>query len=374
MSDFSIIDTHIHLYPASEIETLAWCSQGHKLRGQFSVEQYKLATSDHLSLRGFVFVETDRKHHLESDEGWKHPLEEVEWITRVAAGKPRVGEGHSPNDRSKCLAVVPWAPVPLGRVGLARYIEQVKIRAGEVSNRVVGFRYLLQDKAKGTMLQPRFIDGLRWLGEQSYSFDLGVDYRSGGIWQLDEAIQMIQTVQEGASEASCVVFVISKICDPKFDDVHTEHSSDHLCKPDMMDPMQQNPSFEKWSVRVDRLAKCPNVFMKLSGVFSEMSPLQESKYSRSQPVDQSTIRAIKQHVQPWCTYVLKAFGPERVLFGSDWPVCNVNGGPKAWAYWKSMLQEIVTKSLGTDALEAVFSGNARKVYKVHTSQQLAHSR
>ena len=211
MIEFPIIDTHIHLYPASEIETLAWCSPGHKLRGQFSVEQYNSATANEPNLRGFVFVEADRKHHFESEEGWTYPLGEVEWITRVAAGKPRVGEGHSPNDGSKCLAIVPWAPVPMGREALARYVEQVKLRAGEVGDRVVGFRYLLQDKPKGTMLQPGFIDGLRWLGEQRFSFDLGVDYRSGGKWQLDEAIQLIQRVQEGASDADRLVFVISNM-------------------------------------------------------------------------------------------------------------------------------------------------------------------
>ena len=214
MDNFSIIDTHIHLYPASEVDTLAWCTQDHTLRGQFSVEQYRAATGDESSLRGFVFVETDRIHHLESEEGWKQPLGEVDWITRVAAGKPRVGEGHLPEDATKCLAIVPWAPIPLGREGLARYVEQVKSRASDISNRIAGFRFLLQNKPKGTMLQAEFVDGLRWLGEQHYSFDLGVDYRSGGLWQLDEAVEMIQKVQEGVPSTDCLVFVISNRYNP----------------------------------------------------------------------------------------------------------------------------------------------------------------
>ena len=210
MNEVPAIDTHVHIYPASEVDNLAWCSPGHKLRGQFSVEQYKATTSNEPSLRGFVFVETDRIHHLDSEEGWEQPLGEVEWITRVATGKPRAGEGHLPEDGRKCLAIVLWAPIPLGRERLAKYVGQAKSKAGDISNRIVGFRYL-QDKPKGTMVQAGFIDGLRWLGEQHYSFDLGIDCRSGGVWQLDEALEMIEKVQKGVRSTECLVFVISNL-------------------------------------------------------------------------------------------------------------------------------------------------------------------
>ena len=136
-------------------------------------------------------------------------MAEVDWITRVAAGTPKPGEGHSPAHAHLCLAIVPWAPVPLGAVALSRYVEQVKIRAGHVGNRITGFRYLVQDKPKSTMLQPGFIEGLRWLGEHGYAFDLGVDQRSGGLWQLDEAIEMIGRAHEGLPEDKRVTVVIS---------------------------------------------------------------------------------------------------------------------------------------------------------------------
>lgn len=99
--------------------------------------------------------------------------------------------------------------MPLGAVALSRYVEQVKIRAGHVSNRITGFRYLVQDKPKATMLQPGFIEGLRWLGEHGYAFDLGVDQRSGGLWQLHEAIEMICRAHEGLPEGKKVTVVIS---------------------------------------------------------------------------------------------------------------------------------------------------------------------
>ena len=209
MEAFPIIDSHIHLYPASELDTLAWCDRGHPLRGQYSVEEYRIATQGQLNLRGFVFIETDRKHHLGSDKDWKQPLAEVEWMRRVAAGLPRPGEGHLPEHARLCLAIVPWAPISLGVEALSKYVDQVKINAGNVSDRIVGFRYLVQDKSQSTMLQPRFIEGLRWLGEQRYVFDLGIDQRSGGLWQLEEAIEMIAKAHQGVPEEKKVVIVIS---------------------------------------------------------------------------------------------------------------------------------------------------------------------
>ena len=130
-----------------------------------------------------------------------------------------------------------------------------------------------------------------------------------------------------------------------------------------MEPLPQNSSFEEWSARIDHLAKSPNVYMKLSGVFSEMPPVQD-KTPTSNSMNQGAVQVIKERVEPWCNHVIKAFGPERVMFGSDWPVCSINGGSNAWPYWKSVLQEILIETLGIDALETVFHGTAARAYKI----------
>ena len=210
MEHVPVIDSHIHLYPESELDSLAWCGSGNPLRGQYSIEEYLEATGSPANLHGFVFIETDRKSHLNSDEGWEEPLAEVDWLKRIAHGHPRPGEGHAPEHAKLCLAIVPWAPVPLGAEAMCRYVERVKARAGSVSERITGFRYLVQDKPRSTMLQPGFIEGLRWLGEQGYVFDLGVDHRSGGLWQLDEAVEMVLRAHEGVPEDKKVAIVISE--------------------------------------------------------------------------------------------------------------------------------------------------------------------
>ena len=213
-ADYPIIDSHIHLYPASEVETLAWCKPSNPLHSQHSLEEYAAATGSCPSLEGFIFLETDRRHDLELGDrdgsGWEFPLMEVDWLKRIALGTPKEGEGHTPEQKKLCLAIIPWAPVPSGADALERYVAEVKKHAEGSFGKIKGFRYLVQDKPKGTMLQHGFIDGLKWLGKKGYVFDLGVDQNSGGKWQLEEAVEMIEKAHEGVEEEENVTFIISE--------------------------------------------------------------------------------------------------------------------------------------------------------------------
>lgn len=135
---------------------------------------------------------------------------EVEWLKRIATGTPKDGEGHTKEQSKLCLAIIPWAPLPSGVDGLESYVNLVKKHAGESWDKIRGFRYLVQDKPKGTMLQEDFIEGLKWLGSHQLVFDLGVDLHSGGKWQLDEAVEMVGKAHEGVKEEEKVTFIISK--------------------------------------------------------------------------------------------------------------------------------------------------------------------
>ncbi|KAL8688598.1 MAG: hypothetical protein Q9218_005531 [Villophora microphyllina] len=215
MSPYSIIDSHIHLYPHAELQSLAWSKEGHPLYDQYSIEEYLAATENldgipDQKLRGFVFVETDRKSHVQDEAGWAEPLAELDWIKRIADGTPRPGEGHEPQHRRLCIAMVLWAPVPSGAETMQMFAQKAAKRAGSTWQRVKGFRYLVQDKPRGTMLSDGFVDALRWMGRHKYAFDLGVDTRSGGCWQLDEAIEMISRAHEGLAEEQRVTIIISK--------------------------------------------------------------------------------------------------------------------------------------------------------------------
>ncbi|EGU86991.1 hypothetical protein FOXB_02385 [Fusarium oxysporum f. sp. conglutinans Fo5176] len=320
-----IIDSHIHLYPASETDSLAWYTPDGPLAGQRSLEEYREATASAPSLLGFVFVETDRKNDVESGasdgSGWEQPLAEVSWLKRVALGQPREGEGHSPEDAKLCLGIVPWAPLPSGPEVLERYLDRVKEEAGDAWPKIKGFRYLLQDKPHGTMLDDKFIEGVKLLGRRGFTFDVGIDQHRRGKKQLDEVIEFVDRVHDGVPEEEKVTLVL-------------------------------NPSFHAWRTAVYTLSKDSHVYMKLSGGFSEMPDS-----LRNQDPNH-----IFEATLGWLGIVLATFGPSRIMFGSDWPVCTVNTD-NAWPRWRSIVERMCWMATLSDEERAmIFGGTAKKAY------------
>ncbi|CVK89925.1 hypothetical protein FPRO06_05423 [Fusarium proliferatum] len=335
-----IIDSHIHLYPAAETDSLAWYTPDGPLAGQHSLEEYREATSSAPSLLGFVFVETDRQNDVESGavdgSGWEQPLAEVSWLKRVALGQPREGEGHSPEDAKLCLGIVPWAPLPSGPEVLERYLDRVKEVAGDAWPKIKGFRYLLQDKPHGTMLDDKFIEGVKLLGRRGFTFDVGIDQHRRGKKQLDEVIEFVDRVHDGVPEEEKVTLVLN-----------------HLCKPDFsIYNLTSDPSFHAWRTAVYTLSKDSHVYMKLSGGFSEMPDS-----LRNQDPNH-----IFEATLAWLGIVLATFGPSRIMFGSDWPVCTANTD-NAWPRWRSIVERMCWMATLSDEERAmIFGGTAKKAY------------
>jgi predicted TIM-barrel fold metal-dependent hydrolase len=96
-----------------------------------------------------------------------------------------------------------------------------------------------------------------------------------------------------------------------------------------------------WRRAIAALAAQPNVACKISGVINRL-PAGCRAEDLAAPVREC----------------LAAFGPERVIFGSDWPVC---GGPGTLAAWVSAVREIVADRAEPER-ERLFSGNARSWY------------
>ncbi|KAJ5914496.1 amidohydrolase family protein [Penicillium tannophilum] len=354
-----IVDSHIHLFPASHLPTLAWHGPNNPLGSQHSIDEYRHATSSVLtnpsspkSLRGFIFLETDRISSIAEEDGknpgWKHALDEVSLLTRIALGEPVPGEGHKPIDQELCLGIVPWAPVPGGADVLQKYMDQVKERTktDDVWRKVCGVRYLVQDKAAGVMLEAKFVDALRWLGSRDLVFDLGVDARSGGLHQLREAVQMMGMVYRGLDESEQVTIVIN-----------------HLCKPNLrLDPesVPTHTEYLEWKKLITCMANASKkTYMKLSGAFSELPPL-------SADTD-ADIDSLVERLQPWTDVVFDAFGAERVMFGSDWPVCTIGGGGNnvSWNRWRDVVEGILAKrGLKDEEKEDIWGRVAVKAYGI----------
>ncbi|KAH8811795.1 hypothetical protein F5884DRAFT_831553 [Xylogone sp. PMI_703] len=336
-----IIDSHIHLYPEAELETLAWLTPDSPLYKQQSVDEYEAATALLPSLKGFIFLETDRKHDLEAGakdgSGWEMPLMEVEWLKRIATGTPKEGQGHSKEQAKLCLGIVPWAPLPSGGEVLERYVKEVEKHAGESFGKVRGFRYLVQDKPKGVMLQEGFIDGLKWLGRNGYTFDLGVDQHRGGRWQLEEALEMIERAHEGVDEEHQVTVIIN-----------------HLCKPDLSVYNLADPKVGAWRTAMYSLSKCNKTYMKLSGCFSEMPD----------SLKNASVDDTFEAIQSYLAIVLATFGPSRIMFGSDWPVCTI-GVVDAWNKWRQIVERFCYMAgLNEEEQNMIWSGTATKAYGI----------
>ena len=99
-----------------------------------------------------------------------------------------------------------------------------------------------------------------------------------------------------------------------------------------------------WAEDMAAAAKIPNVYCKLSGMITEADP-----------------RAWKaEHLRPYVTHVMQLFGPDRLMFGSDWPVCTLAGT------WKEVLAAF-TQAMGPQPIEArdkLLGGTAQKFYRL----------
>jgi L-fuconolactonase len=113
---------------------------------------------------------------------------------------------------------------------------------------------------------------------------------------------------------------------------------DHISKPVIGEPL------EPWATQIRELAALPNVTCKLSGMVTE------APWADWKPSD----------LQPYADVVLDAFTPDRVMFGSDWPVCLLA------ATYPQVLEtaETLTASLTPTEREAVFTTTATHTYNL----------
>ena len=102
--------------------------------------------------------------------------------------------------------------------------------------------------------------------------------------------------------------------------------------------------WEVWRSGIDAVAAFPNVVVKLSGITAYCAP-----GTASVPL-----------VQPYVDHLLQAFGPDRMLWGGDWPVVNLGAGLPGWI---DMTRELLS-ALSADERHAIGQGTARRVYGV----------
>lgn len=103
-------------------------------------------------------------------------------------------------------------------------------------------------------------------------------------------------------------------------------------------------AFDSWAKDLADIARLKHVVVKLSGITAYCAPGQHGA----------------EVLRPWVNHVIECFGPDRILWGGDWPVVNIGSGLPDWV---SMTRELIG-GLSQDEQTAIASGNAGRVYGV----------
>jgi len=114
---------------------------------------------------------------------------------------------------------------------------------------------------------------------------------------------------------------------------------DHIAKPRIGER-----EFAEWAREIERVSKLPDIWCKLSGMITE------ARWDDWTPDD----------LQPYVQHVLDHFGPNRVMFGSDWPVCTLAG---TYHQVVDALQQALGP-LPADDARKVWGENACKFYQL----------
>ncbi len=201
--------------------------------------------------------------------------------------------------------VVGWVDLRAAEVG-------AQLREFAAHPKFVGVRHVVQDEPdERFMLGAEFLRGVSQLREFGLTYDLLIFPK-----QLPAAREVVARFPEQA-------FVL-----------------DHLAKPAI-----KRRELEPWATEIRALARHPNVCCKLSGLVTE--------------ADQQHWR--EQDLWPYLDVVAEAFGPARLLIGSDWPVCLL-----ASSYQRTM-QAVMTWAQKFSSAEqaGIFGDNCARFYLRH---------
>ena len=179
------------------------------------------------------------------------------------------------------------------------------------SKKLKGFRHVVQAEADHNfLLRPDFLRGISALEKHHYTYDILIFPH-----QLGATLEFVKRFPNQK-------FVI-----------------DHIAKPYIKDGF-----FDGWAVLMKEIAKQEHVYCKLSGMITE------ADYKTWTP----------QQIHPYMEVVLQAFGANRLMFGSDWPVCLVAGN---YSKVKKLTTDFISK-LSTQEQNAIMGGNAIKFYNL----------
>lgn len=177
-------------------------------------------------------------------------------------------------------------------------------------SKLLGFRHILQAENPNFLLKPEFLRGIQALSSHRYTYDILVYPQ-----HLPNVVKMVAQFPEQ-------IFIL-----------------DHIAKPLIKDGILEN-----WATDIRKLATFEHIYCKVSGILTEAD-------WKSWTFEQ---------IKPYLDIVFEAFGTDRLMFGSDWPVCLLAGSYKDT---KSIVEKYM-QHLSESERQKVFGINAQRIYGI----------
>jgi L-fuconolactonase len=283
-----LLDAHVHSWDP-EYFAMPWLENAPELNHAFGLDAYHSQTVG-LPIAGMVYVEVGVAPQF--------ALLEATHVVALAQRETRL------------LGVVAAAPLDYGQ-RTRTYLDALHA----LGPLVKGVRRNVQDEPDPVFcLRPSFVSGVRLLAEYGYSCDVCIRHH-----------QLAATV-ELARQCPNVAFVL-----------------DHFGKPDI-----KGATLDPWRAELERLAACPNVWLKLSGLVTEADHQQWDV----------------ENLRPYVHHALEVFGPRRVMFGGDWPVVLL---ASSFTRWVEAFGELIAH-LPLDGQRAVCHETAQRFYRLDAAK------
>ncbi len=208
----------------------------------------------------------------------------------------------------------PWILGVVGWVDLRSPDVRSQLKVLVQNPKLVGIRHIVQSEPDDRfLLQPDFLRGISALGDFDLAYDILIYTK-----HLPVAAEFVQRFP-------CQRFVL-----------------DHLAKPPI-----KSRDVDLWAQGIRQLAEFPNLFCKLSALVTE------ADWQRWEP----------EQIIPFLDVAFEAFGPDRLMMGSDWPVCLVAA---SYARWVEVLKAYLLGK-NPEFRDSVLGGNARRFWRLAAS-------
>lgn len=205
-----------------------------------------------------------------------------------------------------------WIKKVVGWVDLSAKDIEAQLERYQEEKNLAGFRKILQALPPSAMEEKSFLNGIRLLSKYQFTYDILIFPK-----HLKATIELVKKFPDQA-------FIV-----------------DHLAKPDI-----KNGEFESWAKDIKVLSSNPNLYCKVSGMVTE--------------ADWKGWK--KEEFKPYLDHITNCFGTERLVYGSDWPVCLLAASYNdvfdlAWDYFETF---------SGDEKAGIFGENACKFYRINS--------